>query len=209
MTRNEVKSIVKAMRAQFGSLYQRTQTEQDLSETINSYYLFLADCNYKDALLALNAYMSTGAHEHAPNASQLKAMLNKPKELARQSPAEAWQVVRKAISRGNYYAEQDYDSFAPEIQRAVGSPEQLRIWAQDVDFNEGVESSNFFRRYSDCIRQADEYSKLPPQMQVLTDRASTKLSATAHPLAVTDKRQAIEPGVAGTAYLGQLKEMLE
>ena len=53
------------------------------------------------------------------------------------------------------------------IQRAIGTPEQLNIWATDEDYNETVVMSNFQRSYRLVLMQKDESAKLPVEAQNL------------------------------------------
>jgi hypothetical protein len=60
---------------------------------------------------------------------------------------EAWSLVRKAISNGYYGAEEEFAKLPDDVKRAVGSASQLRTWAMDSGFNEGVAMSQFQRVY--------------------------------------------------------------
>lgn len=203
MDRNETQRILALISATYPNF-----KPENKSATVNAWQMFLEEYSYQTIANALKFFVKTDKKGFPPSVSDLIKAVDRPEELARQTPAEAWQIVRKAISRGNYYAEQDFAEFPPEIQRAVGSPSQLRTWAQDCDFNEGVESSNFLRKYNECVRQAAEVNALPAEMQALIVKTTSQMIGTAHPLAVTDKRLEIEPGIDGSEYVAKLEAIL-
>ena len=75
-----------------------------------------------------------------------------------------------------------FQKLPPLIQKAVGSPGQLRAWATDEDYNSQVASSNFMRAYRSEAAQQTEYDRLPDdlknriaqvQMQVRTQLKSS------------------------------------
>ena len=91
-------------------------------------------------------------------------MLTAQEEL---NEAEAWALVQKAIRRSGYYSKEEFAKLPAAAQKAVGTPEQLREWALDPDFNAGVEGSNFKRAYrTECARQK-EHDALPEDVKRL------------------------------------------
>lgn len=128
---------------------------------VDAWNFFLDEYNYNDVAIALKQYVKTSGSAFAPSVSQLIDMVHRPQELNQMSDMEAWQGVRKAISRSSYGAEEQFSKFPEAIKAAVGSPAQLRIWAGDEDFNEGVESSNFYKRYNAVVARSNEINRMP------------------------------------------------
>ena len=99
--------------------------------------------------MALKHFIRTDKSGFAPSVGQLiqgaYSLEHDDEEL---TPAEAWDMVYKALCRSNYYAEEEFEKLPNAVKRAVGSPAQLRAWAGDPEFNEGVASSNFRRTFT-------------------------------------------------------------
>ena len=74
-------------------------------------------------------------------------------------------MVSKACSNGIYGYREEFAKLPPEVQRAVGAPEQLREWAMmDSDTVQSVVASNFQRNYRASQTRAREQAKLPPNV---------------------------------------------
>lgn len=158
MTRDEVAKIL----AVISTAYPNFKVENK-STTVDTWHFLLSEHSYTDISIALKTFINTSNSPFAPSVAELIGMTHKPAELAQMSDSEAWTMVRRAISRGNYYAEDDFAKFPPAVQKVVGSPSQLRLWAQDTEFNEGVESSNFYKRYNTEIKRENEMSWMPSE----------------------------------------------
>ena len=52
------------------------------------------------------------------------------------------------------------------MQRAVGSANQLRVWASDTGYNEAVESSNFKKIYNVLVNRQREEEKYPQALRL-------------------------------------------
>lgn len=163
MTRDEFKKIVAAMKV----VYTFENFIAD-GEAFNVWYSLLSDLPYSEVSLAVQKFMQTSTK--VPTIADIRNLCVPEVEVFEN---DAWVIVRKAIGRANYYADEDFDKFPPLVQKAVGSPSQLRIWGADEHFNEGVESSNFKRiyrqlaerehinrTYSENVRIADNNKRL-------------------------------------------------
>lgn len=137
MTRDEVKQIVMVITYTFPNF-----KPDDVSMLINAWAAILADEDGKAIEQALIRYCKS-ANQFAPSPGDLISMTKAPQ----MNEMEAWSLVRKAISNGYYGAEEEYAKLPDDVKRAVGSPSQLRAWAMDSGFNEGVAMSQFQRVY--------------------------------------------------------------
>ena len=78
----------------------------------------------------------------------------------------AWALVAKAVRNGTWGAKEEFDALPPQIQRVVGSPTQLRDWAQmDSDSLHSVVASNFQRSYRAKVKADKEYAALPSDVR--------------------------------------------
>ena len=155
MTREETQELLATV-----SVYFTNFRPENKTATINAWYRFTEYYSKNALYMALDEYTLSGA-EFAPTIGQLiNIIADKATETEYMDAAEAWQVVRRAIGRGNYHAQEDFDAFSPEIKRAIGNDaEFLKIAARNTDFNEGVESSNFYKKYNQVVQQAKEEAK--------------------------------------------------
>jgi hypothetical protein len=81
---------------------------------------------------------------------------------------EAWGIVLKAIQNSNYRAQELFDAFPLVIKQIVGSPNQLREWAQmESSVVNSVIQSNFMRSYTAKSKAEKEYAALPESSKVL------------------------------------------
>lgn len=159
MTREEVAKIL----AVISTAYPNFKVENK-SMTVDSWHFLLEEYSYSDISTALKTFICTSNSAFAPSVSELIGMAHRTAQLAQKSGSEVWSAVRKAISRASYYADEEFAKLPNDAaRRAVGSPSQLRIWAMDEDFNEGVESSNFYKRYDAELKRENEIAMMPAE----------------------------------------------
>lgn len=140
--------------------------------TINTWNLALSDISFDLAQKAFLAYLRADTKGFAPTPGQLIALvreLNTPKQL---NELEAWSLVEKAIRNSIYNSQEEFSKLPPLVQKAVGSPNVLRLWAADGSYSEQVASSNFMRSYRNEAKKQEEYEKLPADMQQMIDQTN-------------------------------------
>lgn len=144
--------------------------------TINAWYSIIGDCDYKPMEKALRAYITTDTSGFAPSIGQLINKLHEVQSPQELNEMEAWLLVSKALRNGTYGAVEEFNKLPPLVQKAVGSPDNLRNWAQtDSESIENVVQSNFMRTYRTVVNRAKEYRKMPKDIQALiesTNRSS-------------------------------------
>lgn len=140
--------------------------------TINTWNLALSDIPFDLAQKAFLAYLRADTKGFAPTPGQLIAFvreLNTPQQL---NELEAWSLVEKAIRNSIYNSQEEFSKLPPLVQKAVGSPNVLRLWAADGSYSEQVASSNFMRSYRNEAKKQEEYEKLPVDMQQMIDQTN-------------------------------------
>ena len=167
MTREETKKIIRIM----CDCYPNYRPA-DLSETVDVWTMMLSEHTYQEISMALKAYVLTDTSGFAPSIGQLVEKAHDISRPNNMSEMEAWAIVSKAIRNGGYHSVDEFTKLQPEIKRAVGSPQQLFIWATDEDYNEQVVSSNFMRSYRQVIAQEKELNKLPSDVRNMIESAS-------------------------------------
>ena len=165
MTRDETKKILMMVQASYPNF-----NPPDKTVTINTWFLLLKDNEYLAIEQALRTYITTDTSGFAPNIGQLLDKLyaiQSPQEL---NEMEAWSLVSKALRNGYYGAVEEFDKLPPLVQKAVGSPDNLRNWSQtDVKAIETVIQSNFMRSYAAIVKREYEIKKMPADVQALIE----------------------------------------
>lgn len=162
MTRDEVKQLL--MRIE--TTYPNWKPQGSLSLVIDVWHEYLSDFAYEDILHAVKAYVLSDTSGFAPSVGQLLSMLRKVSQ-EEMNPLEAWSLVSKAIRNGNYGAEEEFAKLPPLVQKAVGSPGNLRNWSQtDLKSIDTVVMSQFLSSYKSECKRAEEMSVIPVGMRM-------------------------------------------
>ena len=168
MTKNEVIKLLMTIQ----TFYPNYQVENK-EFTINAWYSIIGDCDYKPMEKALRAYITTDTSGFAPSIGQLINKLHEVQSPQELNEMEAWLLVSKALRNGTYGAVKEFNKLPPLVQKAVGSPDNLRNWAQtDSESIENVVQSNFMRTYRTVVNRAKEYRKMPKDIQALIENTN-------------------------------------
>lgn len=157
---------------------------QNPEETASVWADLLGDQDANSIFAAFKVYARSDQSGFAPSPGQLihGAMNLRHKDDGILTSSEAWALVYRAIRRSGDNSKEEFEALPPEVQKAVGSPGQLRAWALDDQFNEGVASSNFRRAYdtvlerkrNDALIPADVRRALAQQTHDIDGRETTK-----------------------------------
>ena len=165
MTRDEVKQIL--MRIQ--TTYPNWKPQGDLSLVIDVWHEYLEGYPYQEILGAVKAYVLSDTSGFAPTVGQIVGKLQGMMKTIEPDigALEAWSKVSKALRNGYYGAEEEFNKLPPLVQKAVGSPMNLRNWSQsDLKSIETVVMSQFLSAYkTECKREA-ELSMIPNSVRI-------------------------------------------
>lgn len=168
MNREETKKIIRIMCASYPNY-----KPADISETIDIWTSMLSDYSYEHIALALKSYIATSTSGFAPSIGDIIQKANSFTNTTELNELEAWALVSKALSNGYYGADKEFEKLPPLVQKAVGSPANIREWAQ-LDFKSlSVIQSNFERVYSATVKREEEYARLPKEAKYLIQKLST------------------------------------
>ena len=142
---------------------------KDKSKTIDAWYLFLEEYSLQEIQVALKAFVKGSGSKFPPSISELIGYVHKPETLSTMNEHEAWSLVRKALENGIYNSQREFDNLPELVQKAVGSANQIHVWASDPDYDEGVMSSNFMRAYRTVCTRQEEYNRMPKEAQLRID----------------------------------------
>ena len=212
MTETEVRQLLAMTQAVYPN-YNPPSREA----AVNAWLMCLSEYDNNVVMAAFKAYITTDTSGFAPNIGQLLDKLHliqNPQEL---NEMEAWSLVSKALRNGTYGAVEEFNKLPPLVQKAVGSPDNLRNWAQtDSKSIENVVQSNFMRTYSTVVNRAKEYQKMPKDIQVLIE-STNKSSYSAQigtknqqmiKLSLEDNKNQNKP-IKGVPMPKEIKERIE
>ena len=171
MTREEAKKLVRIVVSSYPN-YKPT----NLTDTVDVWALMLEEFSYQQVAAALKAYILSDTSGFAPSIGQL---IDKVQTIHDTNPQlnemQAWALVSKALKNGTYGAQEEFDKLPPTVQKAVGSPSQLRNWAvTDEESIENVIQSNFMRTYRVICQREKEISKMPTDIKAIMQQNSSE-----------------------------------
>lgn len=170
MTRDETKELLMMVQAAYPNF-----KPPDKTTAVNMWFVMLKDYDFKIVQVGLKAYIAADTNGFAPAIGQIIGKIHDIADKPSMIETEAWAIVSKAIRNGVYHSTDEFNKLPPEIKRAVGTPEQLFIWATDEKYNEQVVSSNFMRSYRQVVAQKKDFEKLPSDVRKIVETASNGL----------------------------------
>lgn len=199
MEREETKKIIRIMCDSYPNF-----KPSNLTETVDVWNMMLSDYTYREISVALKAYILSDTSGFAPSIGQLVGQIHSMSKPQVLNEMEAWALVSKAIRNSSYRSVEEFLRLPEEVQRAIGTPEQLRIWAIDEDYNETVVMSNFQRTYRVELEKNSNNEKLPDKMQQMI--ASNESPARLEMQKRIDELQSEFSARSQIALLGKFKE---
>ena len=166
MTVIEAKKIIAVMLVSFPNF-----KPTDVDSMAETWADILSEYSYSQVSMALKAYIVSDTSGFAPAIGQLVEKIqtiSQPQEL---NEMEAWSLVSRAIRNSTYNSVEEFAKLPPLVQKSVGLPDQLRIWAMDENYNEQVASSNFIKCYRTEVARSQELSKMPSDVRKIIERA--------------------------------------
>lgn len=171
MTRDETKKIIMVISASYPNF-----KPQDLRMTVDVWHSMLDEYSYIQVSTALKAYIASDTSGFAPSIGQVIELMKKIEEPEELNEMEAWGLVSRAIRNGYYGAEKEFEKLPPLVQKAVGTPGQLRNWSQsDIESLESVAQSNFLRSYRNEVRKKQETARMPENIRKLIEKTEQKM----------------------------------
>lgn len=184
MTEKEVRQLLAMTQAVYPN-YNPPSREA----AVNAWLMCLSEYDNNVVMAAFKAYMTTNASGFAPAPGQLIEILQTLTQPSELNELEAWSIVRKALRNCGYNSEQEFAKLPTVVQKTVGTPQQLKIWACDSEFNENVVSSNFIKTYRTEVKRAIELNKIPSDIKKVIEMVNKNSLSNQ----ITDKnKQAIK-----------------
>lgn len=184
MTKEEVQMLLAMTQAVYPN-YNPPSREA----AVNAWLMCLSEYDNNVVMAAFKAYMTTNTSGFAPAPGQLIEILQTLTQPSELNELEAWSIVRKALRNCGYNSEQEFAKLPTVVQKTVGTPQQLKIWACDSEFNENVVSSNFIKTYRTEVKRATELNKMPSDIKKVIEMVNKNSLSNQ----ITDKnKQAIK-----------------
>jgi len=168
MNKQEAQKTVVAIMAAYPNHYKHFTTFE-IETLVGVWESCCEDYTYEQVSAGLKIFLTSDTKGFPPSPGQVIdciLKITKPEAL-KMSEGEAWSIVRKAVEKGSYYAEEEFEKFPEPIKRAVGSPSNIRSMAMDDEFNEGVAKSLFERTYREMLNREREDAKIPQNVKQL------------------------------------------
>lgn len=165
MNREETKMIIKMLSAVFANEFGRKSQEQ-LTQMIDVWSVLLKDEDANMIANATEAYLKTSTNAFAPTPGMLIQKAHEIFDKPGMTELEAWGHIAKALKNSGYHSKEEWEKLPPDVKMCV-TPEQLKAWAQDENFNPSVESSNFQRSFRAREKARIEYERLPKETKAL------------------------------------------
>ena len=166
MDRNETMQILTVLKAAYPHSFKGT-SKRDANAMIDLWQTMFAADSYEAVNAAVAALISTRKEGFTPTIGEVKERMAFAREQVTGTLSEqsAWALVEKACRNGLYGYQAEFDKLPPDVQRAVGAPEQLKAWAaMDAETVNSVVASNFMRNYRVQKQREKERAMLPPSV---------------------------------------------
>lgn len=149
---------------------------QDRASVLEAWSVILEPYDAEAIRDALVTYTRTNPSKFAPSPAELIGMANRFDTGNDISMEERIAHIRKAVSNSNYNSKYEFDRLDKLEQRAVGSPDNLRAWANlDMDELETVVFSGVRKSLARAERTENELAALPERRRALIEKTVAML----------------------------------
>ena len=176
MTLKETATIMDILTAAYPHFYGG-KNAPDERNVMSLWASVFADDDVRLVAAAVKAIIVADTREFPPTIAAVKEKMRQlVADKDELTEAEAWTLISHATRNGLYGSKEEYDKLPPMLQKLVGSPEQLRVWAMmDSDTLHSVVSSNFQRSYKVIQQRERESAKLPKDVLALVSGMSERM----------------------------------
>lgn len=178
MTREETAEMLAILKAAYPHSF-KDMTRVDGLAMLSLWERIFADDDKELVSAAIDALISTRTVGFSPTPGEVKEQIRKLSSANELDELAAWALVSKACANGIYGYKEEFAKLPPEVQRAVGAPEQLRDWAMmDSDTVQSVIASNFQRNYRASQAREKDLAKLPSNVRQILSGVAERMRLT-------------------------------
>ena len=173
MTEKETVQILATLQTAYPGFY-RNMAPQQLADARQLWLYHFGGHDYQTVWAAVNRLIATRTETWPPTIGEVNQAIFEMQNPNVLSPMDAWNLVRKALPHCGYYCMREYEKLPEPVKRAV-KPEQMREWALDDHFNEGVASSNFMKNYREMQNREKQDRMIPENVRQLISQVADKM----------------------------------
>ena len=174
MTKRDTAGLMAMLQTAYPAYYAK-QTNQERMEAVNLWADLFANDPPALVYAAVKTIIVSGG-AFPPSIGEIKNKMQDLSAPAALSETEAWALVSKAVRNGIYGYREEYDKLPPVVQKAVGTPNQLREWAiLDGGELKTVVASNFMRSFRTIQKREKELALIPVDVQKLLAKTAERL----------------------------------
>lgn len=175
MTRQETGIIMDILATAYPRFYAGPDAP-DPEKAVALWAEMFAEDDVAIVAAAVKALIATDDKGFPPHIGAVKAKVRQITQPSGMTPQEAWNLVAKAIRNSAYESREEYDRLPQEIQRLVGSPNQLRDWAlMDSETVHSVVASNFQRSFAARQKADNDFKALPRDVQAMIGTVAERM----------------------------------
>ncbi len=176
MNQTETLKIMAVLRGAYPAFY-RDMSRKEAESVVALWAEMFAEDDVAIVAAAVKALIATDDKGFPPHIGAVKARVRQLTQPAGMTPQEAWNLVAKAIRNSAYESREEFDKLPPDLQRLVGSPNQLRDWAlMDSDTVHSVVASNFQRSFAARQKADNDFKALPRDVQAMIGTVAERMA---------------------------------
>lgn len=176
MTRQETGIIMDILATAYPRFYAGPDAP-DPEKAVALWAEMFAEDDVAVVAAAVKALIATDDKGFPPHIGAVKAKVRQITQPSGMTPQEAWNLVAKAIRNSAYESREEYSKLPKEIQRLVGSPNQLRDWAtMDSETVHSVVASNFQRSFAARQKADNDFKALPRDVQAMIGTVAERMA---------------------------------
>ena len=176
MTRQETGIIMDILATAYPRFYAGPDAP-DPEKAVALWAEMFAEDDVAIVAAAVKALIATDDKGFPPHIGAVKAKVRQITQPSGMTPQEAWNLVAKAIRNSAYDSREEYDKLPKDIQRLVGSPNQLRDWAtMDSETVHSVVASNFQRSFTARQKADNDFKALPRDVQAMIGSVAERMA---------------------------------
>ena len=176
MNQTETLKIMAVLRGAYPAFY-RDMSRKEAESVVALWAEMFAEDDVAIVAAAVKALIATDDKGFPPHIGAVKAKVRQITQPSGMTPQEAWNLVAKAIRNSAYESREEYGKLPKEIQRLVGSPNQLRDWAtMDSETVHSVVASNFQRSFAARQKADNDFKALPRDVQAMIGMVAERMA---------------------------------
>ena len=181
MNREETLSLLAVLKAAYPTFY-KDMKRSEAEGIVDLWTAMFADDPVDLVAIAVKAFIANDTKGFPPHIGAIKESITKLKSSDELTEMEAWGLVQNALRNALYNSKEEFDKLPHEIQRLVGSPNQLREWAMmEADSVNSVVASNFQRSYKVRMKSNRELLALPGDVRMAIAQIADGLAIERRP----------------------------